>query len=247
MKVWQPLLIAVQFLTIIPVRISTAPAAQTMGQSLLYYPLVGLLLGAILVAISTFGNALSASLLAALILACWILLTGALHLDGLADSADAWLGGIGNPDKTLAIMKDPYCGPIAVVTLIIVLLIKFNAIEQLIVTHNTHILFLAPLIARSAVIALFLTTPYVRKQGLGSALAEHLPRRSSWILLSSIVALLLVLPDTHMLGILVAVSLTVWLLRALMLRRLAGTTGDTAGALIEISETVVLASACIGI
>ncbi len=48
---------------------------------------------------------------AVLVLAVWVGLTGALHLDGLADSADAWLGGYGDRARTLAIMKDPYCGP----------------------------------------------------------------------------------------------------------------------------------------
>jgi adenosylcobinamide-GDP ribazoletransferase len=56
-------------------------------------------------------------MLAALLLAVWVLLTGGLHLDGLADTADAWIGGQGDRDRTLAIMKDPRSGPIAIVAI----------------------------------------------------------------------------------------------------------------------------------
>jgi adenosylcobinamide-GDP ribazoletransferase len=65
---------------------------------------------------------------AALLLTVWVLLSGGLHLDGLADSADAWLGGFGDRERTLTIMKDPRSGPIAVVVLVLVLLLKFCAL-----------------------------------------------------------------------------------------------------------------------
>ena len=83
---------------------------------------------------------------AALLLTAWVLLSGGLHLDGLADSADAWLGGFGDRERTLTIMKDPRSGPIAVVTLGLVLLLKFTALVALIEQHNGAALILAPLI-----------------------------------------------------------------------------------------------------
>ncbi len=110
---------------------------------------------------------------AALLLSLWVLLSGGLHLDGLADSADA-LGGFGDRERTLTIMKDPRSGPIAVVTLVLVLLLKFAAILALIESNHSIGLLLAPLIGRSAMLALFLGTPYVRAGGLGQALADHL-------------------------------------------------------------------------
>lgn len=73
-------------------------------------------------------------------------------------------------------MKDPRSGPIAVVTLVTVLLLKFAAILALIESHASVWLLLAPVIGRAAMLGLFLGTPYVRSGGLGQALADHLPR-----------------------------------------------------------------------
>lgn len=105
-------LVALQFLTRLPVRLRAAPSEEELGRSLLFYPLVGLLIGMLL---TTLAMAISAAgisdlLGAALVLAAWVVLTGGLHLDGLADSADAWSGGRGDRERTLAIMKDPYWG-----------------------------------------------------------------------------------------------------------------------------------------
>ena len=73
-------------------------------------------------------------------------------------------------------MKDPRSGPIAVVTLVLVLLLKFAALLALIEQQHSVALIIVPLIGRGAMLGLFLTTPYVRAGGLGQALADHLPR-----------------------------------------------------------------------
>jgi len=111
---WQALLIAVQFLTRLPVPFRIDHQPRHIGHSLLYYPLVGLLIGGILLAGAELlqRTSLDTGLSAALLLTLWVLLTGGLHLDGLADSADAWVGGLGDKQHTLEIMKDPSCGPI---------------------------------------------------------------------------------------------------------------------------------------
>ena len=236
----RPFLIALQFLTVFPVRIKELPDDKAVGGSLLFYPLVGLLIGLLLATLGWFGSWMSVSPHAAVVLAFWVMLTGALHLDGLADSADAWIGGLGDRDKTLAIMKDPYCGPAAVVALILVLLIKFTALEHLLTTENWEVLVLIPVLGRTALVLLFLTTPYVRPNGLGSLLANHMPRRTSIvILLITLVAVPLIVGIAAF-WLLIAMAIIFFALRALMLRRIGGATGDAAGALVEITETVVL-------
>jgi adenosylcobinamide-GDP ribazoletransferase len=101
-------------------------------------------------------------------------------------------------------------------------------------------LLLAPLIGRAALLGLFLTTPYVRAGGLGQALADHLPRRSAvWVLLASAGACVLV-AGLKGVWVLVAAALAFFAVRQLLIRRLGGTTGDTAGALVELLELVVL-------
>ncbi|WP_173644308.1 adenosylcobinamide-GDP ribazoletransferase, partial [Xanthomonas citri] len=89
---------------------------------------------------------------AALLLSAWVWLTGALHLDGLADTTDAWVGGMGERRRTLAIMKDPASGPMAVTAVVLVLLLKCAALASLLAQAPTT-LWLAPLLARSALVA----------------------------------------------------------------------------------------------
>ena len=235
-----PFWIALQFLSSLPIRLPGMPAPQELGRSLLFYPLVGLLFGGILWALNWALSGAPLLLHAALLLTVWVLLSGALHLDGLADSADAWLGGYGDRERTLTIMKDPRSGPIAVVTLVLVLLLKFAALLTLIEQQHSVFLIIVPLIGRSALLGLFLTTPYVRAGGLGQALADHLPRLAGKrVLAVSALACVLIAGLGGVLALVLAALVFVWL-RQVMLRRLGGTTGDTAGALLELLEVGVL-------
>ncbi|MBC8995886.1 adenosylcobinamide-GDP ribazoletransferase [Pseudomonas sp. N40(2020)] len=235
-----PLWIALQFLSSLPIRLPGMPEPEQLGRSLLFYPLVGLLFGVILWALNLVLAGAPLLLHAALLLTVWVLLSGALHLDGLADSADAWLGGFGDRERTLTIMKDPRSGPIAVVTLVLVLLLKFAALLALIDQQQAVALIILPLLGRAALLGLFLTTPYVRAGGLGQALADHLPRRAGWWVLGiSALACVIIAGLKAIVALLVAVGVFVWL-RHLMVRRLGGTTGDTAGALLELLEMAVL-------
>jgi adenosylcobinamide-GDP ribazoletransferase len=231
-----PFWIALQFLSSLPVSLPGMPEPRELGRSLLFYPLVGLLFGLLLWLASLLLQGTPAPLHAALLLTVWVLLSGALHLDGLADSADAWLGGFGDRERTLQIMKDPRSGPIAVVTLVLVLLLKFCALWVLVEQGIGAQLLLAPLIGRAAMLGLFLCTPYVRPGGLGQALAEHLPRRAAgWVLLGT--ALFCLVSGGWV--VVPALAVFAWL-RHLMCRRLGGTTGDTAGALLELLELAVI-------
>ena len=232
-----PLWIALQFLSSLPIRLPGMPQPQELGRSLLFYPLVGLLFGLLLWALSNVLTGTPLMLHAALLLTAWVLLSGGLHLDGLADSADAWLGGFGDRERTLTIMKDPRSGPIAVVTLGLVLLLKFCALLALIEQQHTAVLLIVPLIGRSALLAVFLTTPYVRPGGLGQALADHLPRKAGWWVLG--VSALASVALAGFWVMVLAASGFVWL-RRVMIKRLGGTTGDTAGALLELLEVLVL-------
>lgn len=242
-----PLWIALQFLSSLPIRLPGMPQPQELGRSLLFYPLVGLLFGVLLWGLSGLLAGTPLMLHAALLLTAWALLSGGLHLDGLADSADAWLGGFGDRERTLSIMKDPRSGPIAVVTLVLVLLLKFCALLALIELQQTAVLLIVPLIGRSALLAIFLTTPYVRAGGLGQALADHLPRQAGWWVLGlSALTCWLLASSAGVWALALAAVGFVWL-RRLMMRRLGGTTGDTAGALLELLEVLVLVGVAISL
>ncbi len=267
----RPFLLALQFLTRLPVPLDDAPTEEEIGQSVLYYPVVGLLiggafalLGGLLGGQAIFWQAIFAPswmasvfagfpvfagflipsfpplLSAALILAVWMLVTGGLHLDGLADSADAWVGGQGDPERTLAIMKDPRCGPMAVITLIAVLLLKFSALASLLENGHVSLIVFAPLFGRAALPLLFLSTSYVRPGGLGLAMSRALPRKMSVVVLLTVCAGTIAWHGRLGAVLIAAASVVFWLLRRAMLMRLKGTTGDTAGALVELMETALL-------
>jgi len=242
--------VALQFLTIFPVgSVSGNGALQdksTTGLSLLYYPVVGLLLGFVLAVFAWLAQSvlsiysLEIFLLAAMVLTLWVVLTGALHLDGLADCADAWMGGLGSKSRTLELMKDPTSGPIAVTVVILLLLIKFAALVALLTQASLWLLLIAPFIARLAVQALMLTTPYVRPQGLGEILSRHFPRQEAKIVMAIMVVVFLMFNFSNALPILLVTAAALLVLRAMMMSRLKGCTGDTLGATVELVETVSL-------
>lgn len=234
-----PLLIALQFLTRLPISLPRMPTPEESGRSLLWYPFVGLLLGCLLLLAHVVLNGVSLWLHAALLLSLWVWLSGGLHLDGLADMADAWVGGYGDRERTLAIMKDPACGPIGVITLVMLLLLKWAALLALLEAGHWAIVLLAPWLGRSVLPLLLFTTPYVRPGGMGQVLVEHLPRRSLPAVLVVHVLAMLMFGWSALLAVSVALMVLL-LLRHYLRQRLGGTTGDTAGALVELVEGAVL-------
>ena len=246
MSFLRPLWIALQLLTRLPTPHSGTPDTVAVGRSLLYYPLVGFLIGTLLaVADSLLTPYFPPLLLAALLLVLWVAFTGALHLDGLGDSADGWLGGFGDRERTLAIMHDPRSGPAAIVAVTLVLLVKFSALAAIVGTHHWRELLLVPLLGRALLPLLFLTTPCARLNGMAASLAACLPRRAAWLVAALSLLVVLATPSGMWL---VAASLSVFIvLRQMMLARIGGMTGDTAGALVELVEaaTLVALAACL--
>ena len=217
---------------------------KTQGRSVVFYPFLGLVLGASLFALALAVHGLP-DLAASWVLLVWVLLTGALHLDGLADSADAWLGGHGDRARSLKIMKDPVSGPAGVTAVVLLLLIKFVALGQLLRQSDLLALLLVPVFARLAVVALFLTTDYVRAGGVGDAASRNVPRTTAWLM--CLIVLLVILALFPRLGAILVVTtvVTLFAMRWLMLKRIGGTTGDTAGALIEVVEAATLNTAVV--
>jgi len=235
--------IALGLLTRIPVpkifHITENDDVKLYGWSVLFYPLVGLLIGSVLLLLSwslSFLNLPAHGMVeAGILLAIWILITGALHLDGLADSADAWLGGYGDKQRTLEIMKDPYSGPAAVVILVLLLLLKFSSL----VFIDWQVLLLAPVLARTAVMVLLATTPYVREGGMGESAVQNISKSAVSIVLLLVLSFSVLLLQEQSLVLIISFVIA-YLLRRLMIKRIEGTTGDTAGAMLEVMEVSVM-------
>ena len=166
-----------------------------------------------------------------------VIITGALHLDGLADCADAWVGGLGSKQRSLEIMKDPAAGPIAVVVLILLLLLKWSFISYILEQQALAVLVLTPVLGRLAILLLMLSTSYVRTAGLGEKLVENLP-----ISATKAISLFSILISIYYLGI---IPISFMLIMILIIsyqakKRLGGVTGDVYGAAVELVEVSIL-------
>ena len=239
--------VALQFLTRFPVRIEPPASGAELGRSLWWYPVVGALLGLVLYA-TAFALAGRPPLLgAALVLCVWVLGTGALHLDGLADVADAWVGGHGDRERTLAIMKDVHAGTMAIAALVVVLLLKWSALTSLL-THGAPRFalpvlancVLPPLLARAAIPLLLATTAYVRPGGIATELVAHQRRPANVLVFAAAAALAVGLGALRGLLALLAAAALLFGLRLAFVRRLGGVTGDCCGTVIELIEASVL-------
>ena len=230
-------LLALQLLTRIPSPLETSPSAKQLGQSVIFYPLIGAIIGTLLLAFGLSLNPSNHQLTAAIILTIWVGLSGGLHLDGIADCVDGWIGGQGNVDRSLSIMKDPNAGPMAVIALVLLLLLKFSAISILLENQSLAALWLAPVMARASIPFLMLSTPYLRAKGLAEQMVQNIPRNMA--IASILISLLMC---TLMSGFLLTVGIIIsaLIIRFIFLRLFAGTTGDMYGASVELIELSTL-------
>jgi adenosylcobinamide-GDP ribazoletransferase len=195
----------------------------------------------------------TATPLATLALIVWVWLTGGLHLDGLADSADAWVGGLGDRARTLEILRDPRIGAMGALTLGLVLIGKWSALLSLIAANDLLPLLWVPVLGRTQVLVLMLTTPYARPGGMGAQAVARLPRKAAWVVVGLALALITLAcalgpggPGWGWVLPLAVAGMTLALWRRANLQRLGGFTGDTAGALVELTETAVLLVLALG-
>ena len=237
---FHPLRIALVFMTTLPVRWPFDASDTDKRRSLYFYPLVGLVVGALLFVLHAILPE-EGWLTAALLLVAWVVLTGALHIDGLVDSVDALVGGQGNRVRSLRILQDPAAGSMGVVAVVLLLILKLAAIQQLLAADNAGFLLAVPVIARTMPILLFVSTPYVRFGGLGATLRPIADERHL-LLLSIAVALLLgmISIGTALPLCLAAAAPVFLLLRHLSRKRLGGFTGDVAGAAVELAEAAII-------
>ena len=232
-------LLALRFLTIIPMgRAKTVPSPGQIAASGKYYPLVGLLIGGMLWGFHYLaGLAFPLSISVGLLLAFWVLLTGALHLDGLADALDGFYAGA-DAEERLRIMKDVQIGTMGIVGVVLLLGMKYLLLKEILSLPGTaYWLVMLPLASRWAAILLSCFFPYARPGGgLGQGLVSGTGIKE--FLAASFLAwgAALVIGGVEGIGLL-AVLLTWGLLGGwYSLKKLQGITGDVIGAVIESGE-----------
>ncbi|MBI3754260.1 MAG: adenosylcobinamide-GDP ribazoletransferase [Deltaproteobacteria bacterium] len=238
-------LLALQLLTIIPIKIKGNADERELGRSTAFFPLVGAVQGIILVGANLlFSIFLPQDIASALVLVVLILTNGGFHLDGFADTIDGLAGG-STKEERLNIMKDSRIGAIGVVALVLLLLVKFLCINFL-TSHLSpltfsYILFLLPVIGRWSMVPMAYWADYARPNGgLGKAFAEHTRLREFLIATAFMLFFSAILLGWRGLIYSGIIFIAVYTITLFFKRKLGGVTGDVLGFQSEISEAVFL-------
>jgi adenosylcobinamide-GDP ribazoletransferase len=227
---------ALQFLTIFPcpTRIDYANA----GQSAIFFPVIGLILGSILVTANFLLEPFASAGLSSVILVSLLaFMTRGLHLDGVGDTFDG-LGAGGDRDRMLSVMDDSHTGVFGLIAIVLVLFLKIHALESMDVDRWPALL-VATILGRWAMVLLAYRSK-AAKDGLGSRLIDHLQTKQ--FLLATLITLLLVAGIWRRNGIVMMAWVAIFTTasKSYFHRRLGGVTGDICGAVGELSETSVM-------
>ncbi|OEF98022.1 cobalamin 5'-phosphate synthase [Desulfuribacillus alkaliarsenatis] len=244
-------LLAVSFLTIIPARSNHIATEREMAESLRYYPIVGILIGLILAATAYLANALGLGLGGdALIIVLWLILHGGLHADGLMDTADGVFSGK-ERSKVLEIMRDSRVGAMGVLVFVANVLLKFAFLASLPVNIKMWALLLAPVLGRAMIVYAIKYYPYARSgSGLGKSYGSYVTTNIVIVAMITVVAVsVLASPVASLFGMLIILlaATAAALFVHWIAGKLGGHTGDTYGATCEVSETLLIIFAVMGL
>ena len=238
---------ALQFLTIVTVNKMQEIAEGDLAKSLPYFPLVGFLIGVLLVnADKAFALvALPQTIATFLLIIISVLVTRALHIDGLADTLDGLMGGRDHSSR-LAIMKDSRLGTAGALGIVFSLFMKYLCLNNLFESDRIAALLTAPVVARWAQVLMVYNANYGREDGMGKVFVGHL--RSSGLAATSAVAVGLsafvvlrldVRSVILFFSLICGVLLVTFLGKRYLVRKLGGVTGDAIGAVSELNEVFV--------
>lgn len=238
------LLAGFRFLTIIPFPWRSEKDGHFFQASLLWFPLIGLFIGAaVALPVGLCVTFLPPSVTAVFAMVLLAGISGCLHLDGLADSGDGLLSARPR-ERALAIMRDSRSGAMGMLFLIFVLLAKYAALSSLPSSVLLAAVVFMPMAGRAAILMSMALLPYARTgDGLGLLFysTDKVAVAVLGILFCGVVALLFASLQVA-LSITLAVFITVGLFSLWCVRKLGGATGDTLGAVCELTELAVAVS-----
>lgn len=236
MGLFGPLFSGLAFLTIMPVPGRWCGESRDLERSIVWFPLIGLLIGGVIagfdLGVTTLLPVLPASVLTVIAM---VAVSGALHLDGLADTADGFLSSRPR-ERILEIMRDSRVGPMGVLAIAGMLLLKVAAVASLAPPLRFGTLLLLPLAGRSAPVLIMSTLGYVRAQGIGTAFQRKRGLLAPLLALAMPAATGFLAAGTAGLAA-AAAAAGVTAIFALWCRaKIGGYTGDTLGASCELAE-----------
>lgn len=222
-----------QFLTRLPVPGVADFSPPDLARSAAWFPFVGLIVGAI-VALVVFALDHRSAMLASIVgVLAWVWLTGALHLDGLADLCDALGASHRDPDRFFTVLRDPHVGTFGIVSIVLTLMLKAAGLATL----TTGALLALPLVLAWARLGTLAWGRWLKplKPGHGEQFAWQIP--VGWIVFWT---LLLLAASAAVAPVLCAAPLVIAAWGAWLKARLGGMTGDCLGAGVEVTETALL-------
>jgi len=232
--------IALGFLTRLPVPVVYEIEGPDLGKSMATFPLVGLFLGVIMILIdAVISPYLPEGLTNIVILTSLALITGGLHIDGFMDTIDGLAGGK-NRDEILKIMRDSRAGALGVVGVVLLLLLKWEALNSIPVGGKGAALVVMPVIGRWGQTLLAHISPYARSEGLGRPFVGGLTPGGLVFALVSVIIITFFSIGISGTGLVVIASLIAFVWSWWFKKKTGGVTGDVIGALSEVLEVLTL-------
>lgn len=245
MKAIKRLVLMIQFFTRIPIRFNLAANAEDYGKGLVFAPLVGLIIGAILAA-AAYGllYLFPRSMVAAIVLVLYIIITGGLHLDGLGDTFDGIFSNRPK-ERILEIMRDSRVGTNAVLAVVSVLLLNYAALSQINSAYFLRIILLMPVAGRVGSIVSAAVSKYARSgDGLGKSFIDICGKKELFLGLLIYIVISILTFDYRIWIILTLPPISAFLFVKGLSRKIGGATGDILGAVCELNQCIFLISAC---
>jgi len=233
-------LAALQFLTIIPIPWRREAREDELGRSAGYFPLIGLIIGLVLAGLVwLFDLLLPTPVANALLLVSIVLLNGAMHLDGFADTCDG-IAGHKTAEERWQVMRDSRAGAFGIVGVVLLLLVKYVSLSAIPQASLTMTLILMSVLSRWTITYAIFVYPYARPSGLGKAFKQGTtwPRFTMATLIT--VAVVVILAKLTGLAIIFVLWVITAVTAAYFKSKFSGLTGDNYGAVNEISEVSVL-------
>lgn len=237
------LIYALRFMTVIPIKWKEGEDLGEVARSLSLFPLVGLILGlshwGVYLLFITFFSPLFTSVA---LVVWWIFITGGLHLDGLADTADG-VWGATTKERRLEIMKDSRTGVFGVITLISYLFLKTAALNEVFTLHSDSIfsvLICAPIMGRWISVFSIYLFPSAREEGLGIFFKENIAIKELLISLFLTIVFLSFSGGIHALITLLLITGLSYGFAHFFRSKLGGLTGDVYGTLCEVAELLTI-------
>ncbi len=244
MKYLKRFVLMVQFLTRIPINVDLDATSEDYGKGLVFAPIVGLVIGALLVvSYMILSLIFPITMTAALLLVIYIFVTGGLHIDGLGDTFDGLFSNR-SKERILEIMRDSRVGTNAVVAIFCLLLINWSVVSNINPENIVMVLMLFPVTGRIGSLIGAGVSVYAREGGgLGKSFIDFCSIKE--IIIGMVPYLIIFFVTAGLRGLLLSIVpvISAFLLTKLFSRKIGGATGDILGAVCELNQVIFLISA----